>query len=828
MGVQTLYNVRVIIFPKDLACRGYIIFSTQAKGKDIYVWKLMRNYNEFIQVDELCRKLHSKESLEKVLQSIERQIIINGLFEQSFLSGCKDNLNETISSVFDFVVAGEKKKRWFKVKSSAFGVLLQKYNIPMESVPTRDAIQNILVDILSSSGVSAFLCLAEREQKILLNELENLNKKMPLLIESNIDYTEKHGETALISAVKRGNADLVELLIHYGAHPDVPGFFGNTPLIEAVTNGHKEIATLLLRGGASVDIKNEEGKTAWDHAKDDSIKKLLNKAKLNDDLLMASYEGNAERIKELLRKGADINARDRRGRTALMNASSDGNKNIVEFLLDAGAKVDMRDREGNTALLIASRNAYGDSIEENKAIIRLLIKRGADLRLKNKKGLTALDMTRDESIKDFIKEIIKNKFLKAFLDGNKDEVLEWLKYGADVNARDAQGVPALMIAVEEGNRDLVKLLLNEGAKVDEANPYGLTALMWAAIEGHVDIVQSLLDAGADVNKKSFDRGETVLMWAARYGSLPIVEILLKKGALVDEKDNDGKTALLYAVEEGDNPDIVKVLIDEGADVNIKYLDGRSLLITAGALNKEAIMKQLLEREDIDVNVVTSNGVTALMWSAYQGYPDVMKTLLEKGADLNATDDQGKTALDYARLGDSENKEFIIEYLEAYDSSETAEEEVFEESVVSSEPRRESIAEEPQEEIELVCEGPVPEKDFDKDLFEAIANDDDEIINKQIEEGVDTCLDKDGKTLLIYAAIAGNNKLVKYLIHEGAQVNIESKEKRTALMLAAYNGHEEVVSELLKHGAKPKINDQNYRGATPLIYASSAGHKNVVD
>ena len=90
------------------------------------------------------------------------------------------------------------------------------------------------------------------------------------------------------------------------------------------------------------------------------------------DLMYAALEGHTERVKALLRKGADVNARDGEGRTALMFAVVNLHYEAMEALLEHGADVNARAHDGGTALSLAAM--CGDA-----RIVRALLDRGAEV-----------------------------------------------------------------------------------------------------------------------------------------------------------------------------------------------------------------------------------------------------------------------------------------------------------------------------------------------------------------------------------------------------------------------------------------------------------------
>ncbi len=100
----------------------------------------------------------------------------------------------------------------------------------------------------------------------------------------------------------------------------------------------------------------------------------------------------------LVEKGADVNAKDNDGWTALMKASYFGNryyKEIVSMLLEKGADVNTKNNDGWTALMLAINNIDVGTFEEGERIdsievVLILLKNGADVHAKNNNGCTAL------------------------------------------------------------------------------------------------------------------------------------------------------------------------------------------------------------------------------------------------------------------------------------------------------------------------------------------------------------------------------------------------------------------------------------------------------
>ena len=163
---------------------------------------------------------------------------------------------------------------------------------------------------------------------------------------------------------------------------------------------------------------------------------------------------------------------------------------------------------------------------------------------------------------------LEDNLYKAINEHNLDNVIEVLDAGVDINARidNYDGGTALSMASYSGHTDIVAKLLERGANVNAIDNNGSTALFQASVSfdlerGEPEVVAMLLDAGADVNVKKPD-GRTALQMASWYGHMEVVEILLEQpGIDVNAQDNRGNTALQHAINKG-HIEIVELLSGE--------------------------------------------------------------------------------------------------------------------------------------------------------------------------------------------------------------------------------------------------------------------------
>ncbi|MBI5430366.1 MAG: ankyrin repeat domain-containing protein [Nitrosomonadales bacterium] len=181
-------------------------------------------------------------------------------------------------------------------------------------------------------------------------------------------------------------------------------------------------------------------------------------------------------------------------------------------------------------------------------IVRAAILKGANVNAKNRYGVPAL--------------------LSALIQKKPDEIIKMLvRNGADVNAKGDAGWTPLIWAIYNDNAEVVKALVSKGANVNAQDDNGKEALIYAMEKNNTVIIQKLLNNGADVNARN-SNGVPALVWSAANGSADIVKMLLARGAIVNAKDNLGHTALDVALENG-NAGIVQMLRDRGARAGVK-------------------------------------------------------------------------------------------------------------------------------------------------------------------------------------------------------------------------------------------------------------------
>jgi len=270
----------------------------------------------------------------------------------------------------------------------------------------------------------------------------------------------------------------------------------------------------------------------------------------NTPLMHAAFYLDAKTVGRFLKEGAEPNATNKTGATALMWAVSDEEK--VRVLLQQGAKVNAISDAGNTQLIIASHQ-FGSA-----NVLKELLRHGADVRATNRDG--------------------ESPVRAAAQAGDAEALRVLLAHGAEVNAASRTAylgnaeVSPLMIAAQFGHLDCVNLLLENGADVHFASESG-NALHFAAFTDRKDIGRLLIERGVDLNMTgkrivSFrnNPGFTPLMYAAmtERNDPSFVQLLIARGADVNARTSSGDTALSLAEERGETT-IVAALRASGAE-----------------------------------------------------------------------------------------------------------------------------------------------------------------------------------------------------------------------------------------------------------------------
>ncbi len=476
-------------------------------------------------------------------------------------------------------------------------------------------------------------------------------------------------DTPLIEAVRGGDVAALRTLLDRGADVDERAGDGATALHWAAYLDDPAAAGLLLDAGADVTVANRAGVTP---------------------LSLACVGAGAALVARLLEAGADPNERMAGGETALMMAARTGRVEVLDVLLDRGAAVNAaEDLRGTTALMWAAANEHPDAV-------RLLVDRGADVSARSK----AIPMGRGPYLAPIARDRIEDARRGVGQAGapartaDLSDVPAPTRPGRDTatgrGVADAEPAGETRAGDELGRGPAGAEAAGSPSPPAPRRPArpltgGLTALVFAARQGDVESARVLLDAGADVNQTT-EYGWTPLLTAVHNRYYRLATLFLERGADPNLANKGGWTPLYLAtdnrnIEAGDYPtrrpdldhlELIATLLARGADPNPRmasstetrtifthqwlYEPGATPFLRAAQSGDLTLLRLLLE-QGADPSITTTNGTTPLMVAAGIGWVegvtyewsaedtlDTVTLLLALGADVNAADDDGRTAL----------------------------------------------------------------------------------------------------------------------------------------------------------------------------------------
>ncbi|MEZ5552689.1 MAG: ankyrin repeat domain-containing protein [Pseudomonadales bacterium] len=397
------------------------------------------------------------------------------------------------------------------------------------------------------------------------------------------------GNTPLHFAVGQGNRSAVDLLLAAGADPDVAAQDGSTPLHLAVAAGDSGLVQVLLAHAASTALRNNAG---WSPASlaarsDDGeiraafgvsqptgnrrLSRLAETGQSQEAFSDSARRGDWELLAQLLDRGADINATDASGYTALAHAVRHGQADTVQRLLRRGAAIGTGLPDGQSLLHIAAAASQPEA-------------------------LTVI-LTADSQV-DAQNSSAQSPLMVAVVSGCQRCADLLLAAGAQGDVQDLKGQTALIVALRYGAATTALDLVERARHLDRRDQFGRNALWWAAKTGQTDAVEALLARGlslvvdeegvsplhlaaegdyadiatlliphSDLNAQSAS-GNTPLLRAAQNRSASVTEVLIKAGAQVGIRNNVGDTALIAAVRAGDVR-CAELLLQAGASPNIR-------------------------------------------------------------------------------------------------------------------------------------------------------------------------------------------------------------------------------------------------------------------
>ena len=583
------------------------------------------------------------------------------------------------------------------------------------------------------------------------------------------------GKTALEAGLEKSDAYVAALITqNTGRERDSDG---NTIVHYCVRMQNESAVRECIKKGIPVSVQNNAGKTPLDIALEDSGDEKS--VAIAADLIMAGAETNDSQFsyfqtavsernfnyrfgdgqtplhiaaiqhhksiaRYLLANGAHTSAQDITGATPLHEAVRYGDIDIAKALLESGADVNAEDNLGKTPVMLVIPE------DKREAMYRILIEHAADVAKKDAYGDTVLHTATMTSLAPSILELL-------------------VAGGADVNARNKDGVSPLLIAVQKRNFAHVKFYAERGADINSADKAGTTPLSLALKDGQA-MLEMLVNR---TNALSHDsNGNTPLHTAVIVNaSIEQIRYLISLTDDINARNSDGNNALYLAVERN-NKKIGELLLAKNADI-----------FSTNNANDSPLHLALKKGGDTQGWLITSrtisatdgSGNTALHYAVEWGLKKAALSLIEKGANPEAKNANGETPLfSAAKTNDPAMTALIVKG-------------------GSSIKARDNFGSSP--------------------LHTAVRWDADASVRELVQLGIDVnAQNVAGKSALSEAVLAGKLSTAKLLIDSGADINASDNTGRTILMDAIRSRNADVIAMLLSNKANPQIQEINGRNA----------------
>ena len=512
---------------------------------------------------------------------------------------------------------------------------------------------------------------------------------------ADVNAAQGDGMTALHWAARNGDVELTRLLLFAGANVKASTRLGGyTPLLLAAQQGHAAVIAALITSGADVKASNALGTTP---------------------LMLAAASGNAQTVTMLVENGAEIEAREKTfGQTPLMFAAAANRVEAVAALIKAGADLKVTSKVNNVGSLSGPEQEFlaaasgsgnqpggggqgrtGQVVAPGSATAPAAGGGGGGGGFgRGGGGKAGIDRPY------FYNELIgaqggATALLLTARGGYVEAAKMLVAAGANVNQISAgDRTSPLLIATINGHFDLAQWLLEQGANPNLAAHNGVTPLyaalnvMWAPRAlypqpraynqqrtTYLDFMKALLDKGADPNVRltrkvwyseyNFDLagvdeiGATPLWRAAFAGDVPAMSLLMERGAdpNIPTMRPAGRQRLGDSGEVRQAADISKLAPVPIGGPGVPVLQaasgvgfGEGFAANSHSHSPGGFMpgiKYLVEEAGADVNAVDHDGNTALHHAAARGDNDSILYLVSKGADVTKVNREGQTVADMA-------------------------------------------------------------------------------------------------------------------------------------------------------------------------------------
>jgi len=698
---------------------------------------------------------------------------------------------------------------------------------------------------------------------------------------AKVNDTDSQGRTPLHYAAENRDSLLAAFLIAMDAKPDVLDNSQRTPLSISAEKLDAATAGILVGKGANIHQSMNGGNSPARIAIRDNkefLAAIITPASLasvdstgKTILHLAAEAGNASAVNTILKAGADYNAKDKNGKSALdytlERADSKNHAEAAVQLILAGAvsnnplysyfapaakssNYNIRSADGMTPLHYIARGGY-------MGYLAFLLEKGANVNLKNASGASPLhEAARSGNIK-VMQTLIDNRAEINAQDAKGNSVLHiavpaashleainlFLSSGANVNLQDEHGDSPLHIAILlNRNEEIIRNLLARGADVTIRDIDGKTPLYLAIERNRANFIPILLEYDSDIfavdNKgitpferafsidpyivlslindktalKNDSEGNTILHLTTRsvsMGNTYIINEILNHGALIDARNRAGDTSLTIAVRQNDE-EAGLLLLSRGADIFAVNARGESplyLTFPSPERRNSTLRQWMLNQQTLSAHDGLGN--TALHYIAQWCFDTMVPVLVKMGANIEAVNATGETPLFAAVKQDSP---YTIKALLDSGGSLNARDSLGN-SLLHAAVRWNAIkSAEPllDKGLDINCHalnGKTP-------LHDSIRWWMTEIMLLLLRRGADIEVrDAEGNTPFMEAILAGNSPSMEQLFRRGADVKTRNFKGDTALHITASMDRTDLSARLLAWGVS--MHARNAQDRTPF-------------
>ena len=471
----------------------------------------------------------------------------------------------------------------------------------------------------------------------------------------------------------------------------------------------------------------------------------------------AAILGHNAIVAFLLENNANTSLQDSSGATPLHEAIRYGNLEIARMLLDSGANVNAKDNLGKTPILliIPKKKTYDT--------YNMLISYKADLKEKDMYGDTVLHTA-------------------AMLHVSTNVMRMLTLNGAEVNARNKEGVTPLEIAIQQKDVSTVKMFTLYGANIHTQDTHGESPLS-LALAADDDIFEATVTK-TNINTQDSEGNTPLHVAILKNAPLAKIQYILSLTDDVNVRNRDGNSALFLCVMKNWK-EVGELLIAKDADIFSTNIDNNSPLRVA-LKNSGDIQNWLITSKTI--RSVDGSGNTVLHYAAEWQFSDSIKALTVKGADIHAKNANGETPLFSAA---KTNNPAIIQTV-------------------------------------LDCGASIKEREHlgNTPLHIAVRWDAEKSAEKLISLGINiNAQNSAGKSPLAEATTAGKYKVARYLLVNGANPNSCDTNGVSVLIDTIKTQNPDIIKLLLKYGANPNLQEIN--GQNAYHAAAYTGNREII-